>query len=116
MAFPYLAKSFAIFKSFPRMLLLLASLAHSQEVGESHPPRFEALYPRNAPATTKLLDVFQVYPPVLTAGANDVEGLTNGLAEDAQATFQAPQSNCVERKILMEHVFANSYENPFVGW
>lgn len=65
-------------------------------------------------AVTPLLDVFQVYPPVLTPTSMG-QLLTNGSAEDPATRVQEQSSSCVVTQTLMEYSFANSYGNPFVG-
>ena len=64
--------------------------------------------------TTPLLNVFQVYPPVLTPFSSGL-GLTNGSAELAGAAIPEQNSSCVTQQTLMVYSFANSYGTPFVG-
>ena len=65
-------------------------------------------------ALSPLLEVFQVYPPVLTPFSGGF-GLTNGSAEDPGATYPHHNSTCITQQTLMQFSFGNSYGNPFVG-
>jgi hypothetical protein len=67
--------------------------------------------PASAPA---VLEVFQVYQPVLTpSGATDETILGNG-AENTTTIAQAAASSSCE-VLLMDHSFGYSYGVPFVG-
>lgn len=65
-------------------------------------------------AATPLLNVFQVYPPVLTPTSQGL-ALTNGSSGFPAATHPGATSGCVAQQVLMDHVFAFSYGMPFVG-
>ncbi|KAH9223501.1 peptide N-acetyl-beta-D-glucosaminyl asparaginase amidase A-domain-containing protein [Leptodontidium sp. 2 PMI_412] len=64
--------------------------------------------------TSGVLEVFQVYQPILTsAGVLDETALEDGL-ESVDSTDQAPVTTSCET-LLMEHSFGFSYGKPFVG-
>lgn len=64
-------------------------------------------------AATSLLEVFQVYPPVLAVTPEDVLEITDG---SSNASVQIVDSNRpVCRQELAVHSFAFSYGKPFVG-
>lgn len=62
------------------------------------------------PASAQLLQDFQVYPPVLTP-----QGITNGSGSSFPSNENPQAQGCVVQQVLMEHVFAYSYGQPFVG-
>ncbi|GAB7356322.1 hypothetical protein MBLNU459_g7118t2 [Dothideomycetes sp. NU459] len=66
-----------------------------------------------AAATTPILEVFQVYPPVLTVDSDGDFELTDGSTDDTIALASSNQSVCQET--LVVHSFAYSYGEPFVG-
>lgn len=63
-------------------------------------------------ATTPLLEVFQVSPPVLTVENGTLE-LTDGSSNDTITLIGEQQSSC--QVTLAVHSFAYSYGDPFVG-
>ncbi|KAI9054183.1 hypothetical protein LZ554_001354 [Drepanopeziza brunnea f. sp. 'monogermtubi'] len=66
------------------------------------------------PSPSGLLEVFQVYPPVLTpSGITDETISENGLSDTISIAPIAATSSC--QALLMEHSFALSYGVPFVG-
>ena len=66
------------------------------------------------PSPTSLLEVFQVYQPVLTPqGAVDETTLIDG--QDGTSTIASASSSDSCEVLLMEHDFAFSYGMPFVG-
>lgn len=69
---------------------------------------------RYAAATTQpLLEVFQVYPPVLTISSNETLELTDGSTNDSIAVASSSKPTCEET--LVVYSFAYSYGHPFVG-
>jgi len=64
-------------------------------------------------AATSLLEVFQVYPPVLTVSGNGSFELTDGSSNTAVHLGDSQQPRCLET--LAVHSFASSYGKPFVG-
>lgn len=79
-----------------RYLLFLCVLISISRCEVVEKPPDSLLQVRQVAETSPLTD-FQVYEPVLTpTGPNDKYG-------------------CVYTKLLMDHVFAFSYGNPFVG-
>lgn len=66
------------------------------------------------PTPTGVLEVFQVYQPVLTPqGATDETTLSDGVENTTTLATAASSSSC--EVLLMDHVFAYSYGIPFVG-
>ncbi|KAH0553423.1 hypothetical protein GP486_006507 [Trichoglossum hirsutum] len=68
------------------------------------------LRPPHHPTTASLLKVFQVYQPVFAPSLNASDG--------AGQTATAPANDgndCVHTSVLMDHVFAFSYGDPFIG-
>jgi hypothetical protein len=72
-------------------------------------------YAAPAPAaTSSVLEVFQVYQPVLTpSGVTGETTLGDGSENTTTIASVASGSYC--EVVLMEHTFANSYGQPFVG-
>jgi len=69
---------------------------------------------KHAAATTSpLLQVFQVYPPVLTTFPRNGLEITDGSTDATVALVNDNVSHCEETLIV--HSFANSYGQPFVG-
>lgn len=65
-------------------------------------------------ATSSVLDVFQVYQPVLTPnGATDETTLGDGSENTTSLASASSGASC--QVLLMDHVFAFSYGAPFVG-
>lgn len=81
-------------------------------IAESHLEKYDA--PPIPSATPSVLEVFQVYQPVLTP-----EGLTDETipSDDAEhkASLASASSGVSCQVLLMDHVFAFSYGQPFVG-
>lgn len=65
-------------------------------------------------AAATLLQVFQVYPPVLTPTQNGLV-ITDGSSISQSVMPTGQTQGCVTTQVLMNHVFANSYGAPFVG-
>ena len=65
-------------------------------------------------AATPLLQVFQVYPPVLTPTSQD-SALSYGSPQIPATLAHGTISGCVIEQVLMEHSFGYSYGMPFVG-
>lgn len=63
--------------------------------------------------TTSLLEVFQVYPPVLTVTPDGVLEITDGSSNASVAVIDSGRPTCQE--VLVVHSFAYSYGEPFVG-
>jgi Peptide N-acetyl-beta-D-glucosaminyl asparaginase amidase A len=61
-----------------------------------------------------LLEVFQVTPPVLTPSHPDPNDFVGGGSLAASTAIQK-RADCLETVLLMDHVFAFSYGQPFVG-
>ena len=90
-----------------------------KEQPETHPAAYEHLVKYTAaassatPTPTGVLEVFQVYQPVLTPqGATDETVLSDG-QENTTSIAPASSSSC--EVLLMDHIFAYSYGIPFVG-
>ena len=67
-----------------------------------------------ASSTTGVLEVFQVYQPVLTpTGATDETVMSNGTEDTTTIAPTTPETSC--QVVLMQHDFAYSYGLPFVG-
>lgn len=62
---------------------------------------------------TPILEVFQVYPPVLTLAANGSLEITDGSSNASVAFSSTHQDYCFQT--LAVHSFAYSYGTPFVG-
>lgn len=66
------------------------------------------------PTNTGVLECFQVYQPVLTpSGPTDDTVSSDGETETETLATVAPPASCTV--VLMDHVFAYSYGEPFVG-
>lgn len=63
--------------------------------------------------TTPLLEVFQVYPPVLTVTPDGELELTDGSSNATIAIIDSDSATC--QRVLVQHSFAYSYGEPFVG-
>lgn len=102
------------------IVLLLVLLASLPSLSTAHAVREQLIgsakqLSKNAvAAATPFLNVFQVYPPVLTPFSTGF-GLTTGSAEDVEAIVPDQNSSCVTEQTLMVFSFANSYGMPFVG-
>lgn len=66
-----------------------------------------------AASTPPFLEVFQVYPPVLTISSNETLELTDGSTNDSITINSSSEPTCQE--ILVVYSFAYSYGEPFVG-
>lgn len=64
-------------------------------------------------ATTALLEVFQIYPPVSTVGPNGELEITDGSSNASVDVIPSRQPTCSET--LVVHSFGNSYGQPYVG-
>ena len=65
-------------------------------------------------STTGVLEVFQVYQPVLTpTGATDETVMSNGTEDTTTIAPMTPETSC--QIVLMQHDFAYSYGLPFIG-
>lgn len=94
----------------PRPDSMVATL--STTVSKSHLAKYATIAP--PPANSSVLDVFQVYQPVLTpSGPTDEIILGDGAENTTAIASAASGSSC--QVVLMEHVFAYSYGQPFVG-
>ena len=80
-------------------------------ISKSHLEKYAAPLPS---ATSSVLDVFQVYQPVLTPeGATDETILGDGSENTTSLAAASSEASC--QVLLMEYVFAFSYGAPFVG-
>lgn len=80
-------------------------------ISRSHLEKYAAPLPS---ATASVLNVFQVYQPVLTPeGVTDETILGDGAENTTSLASASPGASC--QVLLMEHVFAYSYGLPFVG-
>jgi hypothetical protein len=64
-------------------------------------------------AASSLLEVFQVYPPVLTVTPNGTLEITDGSSNATVPIVNPGRPTCQD--VLAVHVFAYSYGEPFVG-
>jgi len=64
-------------------------------------------------ATSTLLEVFQVYPPVLTVVPDGTLEITDGSSNATVDIIDNRRPSC--RQTLVQYSFANSYGAPFVG-
>jgi hypothetical protein len=62
---------------------------------------------------SSLLEVFEVYPPVLTVTSDGVFEITDGSSDATVKIIGEVQPSCTEE--LAVYSFANSYGHPFVG-
>ena len=66
--------------------------------------------------TAASLEVFQVYQPVLVPSVRPSDASRGTATATATATVTASDGNdSVHTSVLMDHVFAFSYGDPFVG-
>jgi hypothetical protein len=80
-------------------------------ISKPHLEKYAAPLPS---ATSSVLDVFQVYQPVLTPdGATDETTLGDGSENTTSLASASSGASC--QVLLMDHVFALSYGAPFVG-
>jgi hypothetical protein len=87
------------------------SEALSTTTSKSHLAKYDAPAPS---ATSSVLEVFQVYQPVLTSsGVTDGTILGDG-SENTTSLAAAPSGTSCQI-VLMQHTFAYSYGEPFVG-
>lgn len=97
------------------VLKLVVSLPYAQihsSRQDGYP--FGTLFRYAVAASAPLLQVFQIYPPVLTVKSNDVLEITDGSANVSIATVGSSTKTC--QQTLVVHSFAYSYGEPFVGW
>lgn len=93
---------------------LLNAAQSPEEASCEHLVKYAAVASSAAPTRTGLLEVFQVYQPVLTPkGAIDETVMSNGVENTTTIASAASPSSC--EVLLMDHVFAYSYGMPFVG-
>lgn len=79
-----------------------------------HLVKYAAVASSATPTPTGVLDVFQVYQPVLTPkGAVDETILSDGQENTTTIASVSSSSSC--EVLLMKHDFAYSYGIPFVG-
>ncbi|KAK5724528.1 hypothetical protein LTR15_004574 [Elasticomyces elasticus] len=64
-------------------------------------------------AISPLLEVFQVYPPVLTITPGGVLEITDGSSNGTVDVIDPQRPSC--QQLLVNHSFAASYGHPFVG-
>lgn len=64
-------------------------------------------------ALSQVLEVFQVYPPVVTVTSEGVLEITDGSANGSIAIVDDRRPSCQET--LVAYSFANSYGTPYVG-
>ncbi|KAK4901592.1 hypothetical protein LTR27_001364 [Elasticomyces elasticus] len=64
-------------------------------------------------AISPLLEVFQVYPPVLTVTPGGVLEITDGSSNGTVDVVDPQRPSC--QQLLVNHSFAASYGHPFVG-
>ncbi|KAK3632350.1 hypothetical protein LTR56_016364 [Elasticomyces elasticus] len=64
-------------------------------------------------AISPLLEVFQVYPPVLTVTPGGVLEITDGSSNGTVDVIDPQRPSC--QQLLVNHSFAASYGHPFVG-
>jgi hypothetical protein len=95
----------------PRPDSVVATL--STTISKSHLEKYAAVTPP-PPANSSVLDVFQVYQPVLTPSGPTDEVILGDGAENT-TTIASASSGASCQVVLMEHVFALSYGQPFVG-
>jgi hypothetical protein len=106
-----------------RLVAVLLGIAIVGLVNFNHPHWLQSCHrvtrpaPRDVAASdaqnTALLEVFQVYPPVLTANPKGGYELTDGLYSHKVKLVNAGLPPCFEELIV--HSFGNSYGNPAVG-
>lgn len=72
-----------------------------------------ALVKHAVAAATPLLEVFQIYPPVLTLDDHGHLELTDGSSNDTLSIADVRQESCQET--LAVHSFGYSYGSPLVG-
>jgi hypothetical protein len=80
------------------------------------PETYGLKHPLTKYATTAVapfLEVFQVYPPVLTAEPDGALEITDGSTDTSPATIRSRSASCQE--ILTVYSFAYSYGQPFIG-
>lgn len=102
------------------LLLLLLCFGFS-ESQTSYPAMLSksAAYPTNLvkhalTVATPLLEVFQVYPPVLTVDTDGELELSDGTTSESSLDLSG-RSEQVCQQTLVVHSFAYSYGIPFVG-
>jgi len=114
-----LSRSFKIVSAAVTILLLtFLSIDYSHRTGSNLAlaattvaARDVKLYVRAAAAS--LLEVFQVYPPVLTVTPGGVLEITDGSSNATVDIIDNHRPSC--QQTLVVHSFAYSYGQPFVG-
>ena len=74
---------------------------------------FHSVRHQSRASSTALLNVFQVYPPVLTVGPEGGLELSDGSPSPAVSTIPSHQTAC--QQVLVQHSFGSSYGQPYVG-
>lgn len=86
----------------------------TQPATYEHLVKYAAAASSPVPTPTGVLDVFQVYQPVLAPnGAVDETVLSDGQENTTNIASTSPSSSC--EVLLMKYDFAYSYGTPFVG-
>lgn len=101
--------------AFTAALLLLFTVAVGLATPVAAAPHFPGSSLRNfaRQATTSLLEVFQIYPPVLTVTPDDTLEITDGSSNASVAIVNTNRQTC--QQTLLVHDFAYSYGQPYVG-
>lgn len=99
-------------------LLTYLSLDYSHQTGINLAREAATVATRDAQlhvraAATSLLEVFQVYPPVLTVTPGGVLEITDGSSNATVDIIDNHRPSC--QQTLVIHSFAYSYGQPFVG-
>jgi len=98
-------------------LLTIVSLNHTHRIGTglalatAASARGVTIHARAA--ATSLLEVFQVYPPVLTVTPSGLLEITDGSSNATVDIIDNHRPSC--QQTLVVHSFAYSYGDPFVG-
>lgn len=81
---------------------------------ESHLVKYSATSAASPTPSSAVLEVFQVYQPVLVPpGVTDETASYNGVEETATIASTSDATGC--KVVLMKHTFGYSYGMPFVG-
>ena len=97
------------------LFLLSTNTAQSRSLLQFTIPRypFRCLPHYDRSPISSFLEVFQVYPPVLTVAPNGSLELTDGSSNATVRLIDSPLPTCQD--VLAVHTFAFSYGKPFVG-
>ena len=90
---------------------IVASPAHASPIAPSLAARKISNYARAVKSS--LLEVFQVYPPVLTITPGGILEITDGSSNGSVSVVKSKAHTCQE--VLATHSFAYSYGVPYVG-